>query len=197
MTTPLEKNPFQEAASQYLGIVEGTVQNKPKTVITTGILEVGTIPGRHVQLGTDSANLSYVDFKSRDGFANDYDTRIVSSGGGTGDGLGGLIIQAAEVQAWAPMRIGSSFARAFKLDYGQIGPLGAVLNPQTPIVFAVGLFATNPAVYMTVQSPIANEANAQNCFVESITPAGCNAQFIGVPNSTAPGTFINWLALGL
>jgi hypothetical protein len=197
MTTPLDKNPFQEAASQYLGITEGTVSNKPKTVITTGILEVGTTVGRHAQLGADTANVAYLDFKSRDGFTNDYDTRIVSTGGSTGTGLGGLFFQAAEVASLAPMRIGSAIAGAFKLDYGQVGPLAGVTNPQQPIVFAAGLFLGNPAVYLTVQSPIANEANAQPVFVESITPAGCNAQFIGVPNSTAPGTFINWLALGL
>ena len=190
------KNTFETQAKEYLGLQGGVASGKASTVFTTGILDVEGAPGRHVQIGADNVNNAYVDFKSLDGSTTDYDSRIISVGGGTADGQGQLVVQADTFEVWSKMRIGSALAPAFKLDYGAVVMIGT-LNAQTPIVFTVGLFATNPYVFLTVVSPITNESNAQPVFVESITPAGCNAQFIGTPNSTAPGTLCNWLAIGV
>lgn len=194
------KNSFEQSAKEYLGLQGGVSSpgNKPTTVFTTGILEVDGALGRKVQLGADSTNNAYVDFKSRDGGLADYDSRIISGGGSVGSTAGEatLSAQASLFQVLCPIKLGSDSAPSFKLDFGSVVMAGT-LNAQTPVVFTVGLFATNPYVFLTIVSPITNEANAQPVFVESLTPAGFNAQFIGTPNSTAPGTLCNWLALGV
>ena len=51
--------------------------------------------GRYVELGADTTNVAYIDFHSKDGTIVDYDSRIISSGGGdTVDGKGALQFQA-------------------------------------------------------------------------------------------------------
>lgn len=196
------KNSFEQSAKEYLGLQGGlsTPGNKATTVFTSGILEVDGALGRHVQIGADSANTTYVDFKSRDGGLSDYDSRIISQFGSTGStaGEGTMSVQADVLQVLTTngMRVGSITAPSFKLDFGKVD-MGGSLNSQVPVVFTVGLFATSPYVFLTIVSPITNEANAQPVFVESLTSAGFNAQFIGTPNSTGVGTFCNWLALGV
>lgn len=184
------KNTFETQAKEYLGIQGGA--NGGGTVFTTANVQVGESQGLHVQLGA-VPNLSYVDFRSNPATSVDFDGRIVSIGGSTGLAQGELLVQTGLFNIGAPMKIGGA---SFKLDYGSVVMPGT-LNAQVPVVFTVGLFTVAPNVYLTVVSPITNEANAQPVFVESLTTSGFNAQFIGVPNSTAPGTLCNWLALGV
>jgi hypothetical protein len=194
------KNSFEQSAKEYLGLQGGVSAGKPTTVFTSGILEVDGASGRKVQMGADSSNSAYLDFKSRDGGLADYDSRIISQFGSTGStaGEGVLSVQADVLQVLTTegMRVGSITAPSFKLDYGAVN-MGGSLNSQVPVVFTVGLFATNPYVFLTIVSPITNEANAQPVFVESLTTAGFNAQYIGTPNSTGAGTLCNWLAIGV
>lgn len=145
-----------------------------------------------------NSKASLIDFHSTPGyFNNTYDFRMQCSGGATGiAGIGQMICLGERMDIRCPINAGSG-APLFKLDYGRVGPLLGVTNPQTPIVFTAGLFTTNPNVYLTVVSPITNETNAQPVFVESLTTAGCNVDFIGVPNSSGSGTFVSWLALGV
>lgn len=184
------KNTFETQAKEYLGIQGGA--NGGGSVFTTANVQVGEAQGLHVQLGA-VPNLAYVDFRSNPTTSVDFDGRIVSIGGGTGPAEGELLVQSGLFNVGAPIKLGGP---SFKLDYGSVN-MGGSLNSQVPIVFTVGLFATSPYVFLTIVSPITNEANAQPVFVESLTPAGCNAQFIGTPNSTGAGTFCNWLAIGL
>lgn len=149
--------------------------------------------GSFLAMASDSFN--YIDFGSTGG---GLDARILSIPDPVIPANKNLAIQvpSGNIQLQGPVQIGPSIAPAFKLDYGRVVLPGA-LNAQASVVFTVGMFTTNPFVYLTVVSPITNEANAQPVFVESLTPTGCNVQFIGTPSSTAPGTFCNWLALGI
>lgn len=145
-------------------------------------------------------NSSYIDFGSTGPTGPALDARIISFAPNpafpANKNLAVLNPSGGDIQLLGPVRIGLPIAPAFKLDYGSVVLPGA-LNAQVPVVFTVGMFTTNPFVYLTVVSPITTEANAQPVFVESLTPTGCNVQFIGMPSSTAPGTFCNWLALGI
>jgi len=157
----------------------------------------GGATGSYVDISALS-NASFIDFGSSNGSTSDFNSRILSFLPNPAfPEQSNLAFQTlGNVQVLAPIQLGSPIAPAFKLDYGRVVLPGA-LNAQVAVVFTVGLFTTNPFVYLTVVSPITDEANAQPVFVESLTPTGCNVQFIGTPSSTAPGTFCNWLALGI
>lgn len=152
-----------------------------------------TTAGSFLAMASDNSN--YIDFGST---GPALDARIISIPDSVIPANKNLAIQVptGNIQLQGPVQIGSPIAPAFKLDYGRVLLPGA-LNAQVAVVFTVGMFTTNPFVYLTVVSPITTEASAQPVFVESLTPTGCNVQFIGTPSSTAPGTFCNWLALGL
>ena len=63
--------------------------------------------GRYVEIAADTSNNAYIDFHSFDGnTGNDYDTRILSSGGGTGgvNGGGNLTIWANSTSVIGPER---------------------------------------------------------------------------------------------
>lgn len=187
-------NSFEKSAQIYLGIQGGTTQGKPTTVFTSGILEVDGALGRKVQLGADSSNTAYLDFKSRDGGLADYDSRIISQFGSTGStaGEGTLSAQASLFQVLCPVRLGSGVAPSFKLDYGVIEP-EAVINPQTLFTFAVS-FVSAPTVWLQVEITNDNATVGVDVVLSSVTTTGGKTRYIGTP---AAGTTIGWLALGL
>lgn len=189
----MEPNTFQQSATEFLDLtVSGGILTSTQGIKVTDPID-GTISVSMDTLG----DAAVVDFNTTGGTAGVYDSRIVSfAAAGPGQANNFAFLTSGNIQLLGPAQIGSPTSPAFKLDYGSVVMAG-VLNPQTPVTFTSGLFAAAPYVFLTVQSPITNEANAQNVFLESVTANGCNVQFIGTPNSTAPGTFCNWLAVGL
>lgn len=188
------QNTFESQAKQYLGIQGGTTSGLPSTVFTSGILEVIGAPGRFLQLGADSANTAYLDFKSRDAGLADYDSRIVSQGGDTGTaaGEGTLSVQAQALHVLAPMKAGSSTAPAFKLDYSTV--LATVgTNQVTTINFTPGLFSVAPTVVATANTPSGSTGD-QSVHVEEVDAISFKVEYLGV---AAAGTYINWIAVGL
>lgn len=201
MTDLYKKNYTESTAELYFGITTGTVgvDRKPSTVFKTGIIDVEGVPGRHVQIGADNPNNAYVDFKSMDGNTTDYDSRIISLNGATGiDGKGQLVMQAGIVEAWAPMRIGSSVAPAFRLDYG-FQLFGVTENPQATVLFTPNVFTNTvapPSVFLTTQTyqPNVNQQQATIEGAPSIT--SFVIQYWGTPPGPE-GARVNWMAIGL
>ena len=196
-------NSFEKSAQIYLGIQGGfsTPGDKPTTVFTSGILEVDSPDnvGRKMQLGTDTSNTAYIDFKSLDGSTSDYDSRFISLGGATGNASGGgqLVMQANIVEAWAPMRIGSGFAPAFRMDFGQVSAPGGV-NQDAFITFTAGMgFTSPPKVIVSLfdsDGPTANPGGDLTPYIYDVTVLGASVRGLGTQNATS--IFYNWIAIG-
>jgi hypothetical protein len=122
------------------GIGLGRLDLMAATVATSGALSVGgaldmTATGAHIELGsTTVVNTPLLDFHSS-GNANDYDSRIIASGGAAGNGLGLLSIEANSI----------SMAGALTLPVGSVGApsLAFAGDPDTGL-YAIG--ANNAAV---------------------------------------------------
>jgi hypothetical protein len=194
-------NSFEKSAQIYLGIQGGfsTPGDKPTTVFTSGILEVDGASGRKIQLGADSSNSAYLDFKSRDGGSADYDSRIISQFGSTGStaGEGILSVQADVLQLLTTngVRIGSINAPAFKMDYNSTAATTGT-NQDTVITFTAGLFTVAPKVIVSLvdtDGPGTPGAD-MTPYVYSITTSGCTVRGLGV---MAASIRYDWLALGV
>lgn len=192
-------NSFEKSAQIYFGLQGGITAGKPSTVFTSGILEVDGALGRKVQLGADSSNSAYLDFKSRDGGLADYDSRIISQFGSTGAtaGEGTMSVQADVLQVLTTdgMRVGSITAPAFKMDYSSTSATAGT-NQDTTITFTAGLFTVAPKVIVSLvdtDGPGTPGAD-MTPYVYNITASQCTVRGLGV---MAASIRYDWIALGL
>lgn len=195
------KNTFEQQAKEYLGIQGGSIAGKPATVLTSDILEVGDNPGRHIQIGADSAGQSYVDFKSNEGYApTDYDSRLISIGGTGWNGAGTFTLNANNFSVPALRSykysggVVGGVAPFFLLDYGsQVVTAG--LNQITTITFTVNLFTSAPKVILqVVDDGPGVQIDAFTTYVETTTADTCLVRGYG---NISSGFTYNWLALGV
>lgn len=192
-------NSFEKSAQIYFGLQGGITAGKPSTVFTSGILEVDGTLGRKVQLGADSSNSSYIDFKSRDGGSADFDSRIISQFGSTGStaGEGVLSVQGDVLQVLTTngVRIGSITAPAFKMDYNSTAATAGT-NQDTTITFTASLFTVAPKVIVSLvdtDGPGTPGAD-MTPYVYNITASQCTVRGLGV---MAASIRYDWIALGL
>ena len=165
---------------------------------TSGGLEVGGgllvgSTSSHVQLSTVS-NLSYIDFRSNPGNTGttvDFDARIISIGGSTGDAQAELLLQSGLLNVASAIKLGGGLAKAFKIDYGNAPISGD--NSVITITFTTGVFSQTPIVVVTSNTPTGSTGN-QFAHVEEVTPTSFKVEYLGV---AAVGTFINYIAIGL
>lgn len=151
--------------------------------------------GRYVEIAADTVNNAYVDFHSRDTFSQDYDSRILSNGGGTGSGNGNMFFEAASANFSCPVRLGSWSSNPFRLDYGQITGITGT-NATGTITFITDMFSQSPIVTLTFQSATDQPISGSNpgLYVTAATCASFTWQIHGTPPS---GSSINWIAMGL
>ena len=179
------KNTFETQAKEYLGIQGGA--NGSATVLPSGNLQVGT-QSSHVQLGA-VPGLSFVDFKSNGQDSPNFDARIVSITGSTGEAQAELLVQSGLLNVASRLKVGGP---AFKVDYASVAATVGT-NQVTTITFTAGLFGSAPVVVATANTPT-GQTGDQFVHVEEVTATGFKVEYLGV---AAAGTFINWIALGL
>lgn len=159
-----------------------------------GNLGVGEITnGRYVELAADTLNNAYIDFHSRDTFSTDYDARILSNGGGTGNGHGNLFIDAATTNFACPVRLGSWTANPFRLDYGRIENVSEI-NQSGTQNFVANLFTTSPVITLTLRST-GRLLGAETCLF--VLTESCESFTWQIHGTPAVGSIINWIAVGL
>ena len=181
-------NTFETQAKEYLGI-EGGVGGS--TTLSNSSLYVGEGDQNHVQLASVS-NLAFVDFRSNSvtGPSVNFDARIVSIGGSTGDAQADLLVQSALLNVASPLKI--STGNPFKVDFSSATATVGV-NQVTIINFISGLFTTAPVVVATANTPT-GQTGDQAVHVEEVTASGFKVEYLG---TAASGTLINWIAIGM
>jgi hypothetical protein len=153
----------------------------------------GGATGSYVDISSQS-NASFIDFGSSDNSTSDYNSRILSFLPNPAfPEQSNLAIQTGgNVQVMGPIQLGSPIAPAFKCDYGNTG-----LSPGTNIVgkipFTPGLFTTVPVVVVTANTPTGSSGD-QFVHVEEVGTATFQIEYLG---AVAPGTSVNWIALGV
>lgn len=181
-------------SSSDLTFSNSTLTVGGQTEIDGGKVSVGysdATDKRGITLDASASSFAYMDFNSRNGGENDFDVRLVTAGGETGqNGTGTLNVQSSAVNFFS--QISTQPGPAFKVDFAST-PAVTGSNQVTTISLTPGLFSVPPTVVCTANTPTGSTGD-QSVHVEEVTTSSFKVEYLG---TAAAGTSINWIALGI